>query len=70
MKKDFNEYQKLMKNKFDLEDRMAKIANERWKLNNENTGCGKQLRVVEDQIRIMFDRIRVKENDGSNSSEN
>ncbi len=59
-KKDFRYYQTLMKNKFDLEDRMAKIHNERWKLNNENIKCEQQLRLVEDQLRGMFQRIRIE----------
>ena len=59
-KKDFNEYNSLMKQKFDLEDRQARIFNERWKLNNENTQCGQQLRLVEDQIRLMFNRMRIE----------
>ena len=59
-KKDFNEYEVLMKQKFDLEDRQAHIFNEKWKLNNENTRCGQQLAIVEDQIRIMFDRMRIE----------
>ncbi len=59
-KKTFNEYSKLMRQKFDLEDKMAKIFNERWKLNNENIQCSKQLRLVEDQIRLMFSRIRIE----------
>ena len=49
-----------MKDKFDLEDRMAKITNEKWRLNNENTKCGQQLRVVEDQLRGIFNRIRIE----------
>lgn len=61
-KKCFGDYQNLMKQKFDLEDRMDTIANERWKLNNENTKCGQQLRIVEDQIRDMFNRIRIELN--------
>ena len=59
-KKDFNQYEKLMKHKFDIEDRMAKIHNERWKLNNENTKLGQQLRLVEDQVRSMFSRFRIE----------
>ena len=59
-KKNFNEYEKLMKHKFDLEDRMAKIFNERWKLKNENTKCSLQLRLVEDQVRSMFNRFRIE----------
>ena len=59
-KKNFEEYQTLMKQKFDLEDRMAKIFNERWKLNKENTKCGQQLGLVEDQLRNMFDRFRIE----------
>ncbi len=46
-KLDYKHLQTLMRHKHDLEDRMAKIFNERWKLNNENTKCGKQLRLVE-----------------------
>ena len=60
MNSKFNQYEKLMKQKYDLEDRMDKIYNEKWKLNNENTKCGQQLRLVEDQIRLMFHRMRVK----------
>ncbi len=59
-KKDFNEYENLMRNKFDIEDRIAKIHNEKWKLNNENVKCGLQLRLVEDQIRSMFNRFRIE----------
>ena len=66
-KKTFNEYSKLMKQKFDIEDRMAKIFNESWKLNNESTQCSKQLRLVEDQIRLMFDRIRIEKEEEESS---
>lgn len=59
-KKDFNEYETLMHHQFDIEDRMAKIFNEKWKLSNENTKLGLQLRLVEDQIRSMFNRFRVE----------
>ncbi len=59
-KKDFKTYETLMKQKFDLEDRMAKIFNERWKLNKENTKCGMQLKLVEDQVRSMFNRFRIE----------
>ncbi len=52
-KKDFNEYETIMKHKFDIEDRMAKI-------HNENTKYSQQLRLVEDQIRSMFNRFRIK----------
>jgi len=50
----------LMKNKFDIEDRIAKIFNEKYKLNNENLKCSQQLRLVEDQLRSMFSRIRIE----------
>ncbi len=59
-RKDYNHYETLMKHKFDLEDRQAKIHNERWKLNNENTKCGQKLRLVEDQLRGMFKRFRIE----------
>lgn len=59
-KKDFKDFENLMKNKHDLEDRMAKIFNEKWKLNNENTKCGLQLRLVEDQVRSIFGRFRIE----------
>ena len=59
-KKDFKEYETMMKHKFDIEDRMAKIHNERWKLNNENIKLGLQLRLVEDQVRSMFNRFRIE----------
>ncbi|KKM92287.1 hypothetical protein LCGC14_1219950 [marine sediment metagenome] len=49
-----------MKNKFDIEDRIAKIFNEKYKLNNENLKCSQQLRLVEDQLRSMFSRIRIE----------
>ena len=58
--KELELYPQLMKQKFDLEDRMAKIGNERWRLNNENTKCGQQLRLVEDELRVLFDRMRVE----------
>lgn len=58
-KKTFENYDKLMDDKFNLEDRMANIANERWRLNNENIKCGQSLRVIEDQLRSMFKRIRI-----------
>ncbi len=60
MKKNLSEYETIMKHKFDIEDRMAKIHNERWKLNNENTKLGQQLRLVEDQVRDMFNRFRIE----------
>ncbi len=60
-KLDFEHLQTLMKTKHDLEDRKAHIFNERWKLNNENTKCSQQLRLVEDQIRSMFGRVRIEE---------
>ena len=59
-KKNLNKYENLMKQKFDLQDRMANIFNERWKLNNENTKCSKQLALVEDQVRTIFNRFRVE----------
>lgn len=59
-KKDYEVYQNLMSNKFDLEDRMAKIFNERWKLNNENTQCARQLRLTEDELRLFFKRKRIE----------
>ena len=59
-KKDFKYYQTLMKQKFDFEDRMAKIFNEKYKLSNENLKCSQQLRLVEDQLRTMFDRFRIE----------
>ena len=59
-KVDFDYLQTLMKHKHEFEDRMAQIFNERWKLNNENTKCGQQLRVVEDQMRDMFGRYRIE----------
>lgn len=59
-KPDFDYLKTLMKNKHDLEDRMAKIFNERWKLNNENLKCGQQLSLVEDQVRHMFGRFRIE----------
>ena len=59
-KEELELYPKLMKQKFDLEDRMAKIGNERWRLNNENTKCGQQLRLVEDELRVLFDRMRIE----------
>ena len=58
-KVDYEFLQTLMRNKHNIEDRQAKIFNERWKLNNENTKCSQQLRLVEDQVRNMFGRIRV-----------
>ncbi len=61
MKKEkFKEYQRLMNQKYDLEDRMAKIYNEKFELNNKNIKCGQQLKIVEDQIRLMFHRIRIE----------
>ena len=57
-KPDFKYLQTLMRNKHDIEDKMAKIFNERWKLNNENSKCGQQLRLVEDQVRHMIGRFR------------
>ncbi len=66
-KKGLDEYTKLMKQKFDLEDRMARIGNLKWKLNNENVQCGQQLKLVEDQVRLMFNRMRV-ENEEDKSS--
>ena len=58
-KQTFEDFKTLMKNKHDLEDRMANIENERWKLNNENLKCSQQLRIVEDQVRSLFNRIRI-----------
>jgi len=60
MLKEKKDYDFLMKQKFDIEDRQAKIYNERWKLNNENTKLGQQLRLVEDQLRDLFNRVRVE----------
>jgi len=59
-KQSLSEYESLMKQKFDTEDRMDTIANERWRLNNENLKCSQQLRLIEDQIRLMFNRMRVE----------
>lgn len=59
-KKNSKEYDSLMKQKHDLEDRMANIFNAKWKLSNENTKLGLQLRVVEDQLRSLFGRVRIE----------
>ena len=67
-KKDFNEYENLMKQKFDWEDKKVKIFQEITKLKNENLHCGQQLRLVEDQLRLFFNRARleIKEEEETN----
>ena len=59
-KKDKSDYDFLMKQEFDIEDRMAHIYNERWKLNNENTKLSLKLILVKDQIRSLFGRFRIE----------
>jgi hypothetical protein len=59
-KKEFNEYQNLMKQKFDLEDKMKTIGHDIWLKKNENIQAGKQLALVEDQLRLFFDRKRLE----------
>lgn len=59
-KKDFNDYQNLMNQKFDWEDRKVKIFQEIRKLKNEDLHCSQQLRLVEDQLRLFFKRKRLE----------
>ena len=59
-KKDFNEYQKLMEQKFNWEDRKVNIFQEIRKLKNEDLHCSQQLRIVEDQLRLFFNRKRLE----------
>ena len=59
-KKDFNEYQKLMKDKFDLEDKIKTIGHDRWLKKNQLIQAGRQLALVEDQLRLFFDRKRLE----------
>ena len=70
-KKDFKYHQSLMNQKFDWEDKKVKIANQIFKLRNENLHCCQQLRLTEDQIRMFFNRkrIEVEEEESPNTSQ-
>ena len=66
-KKTLNEYQKLMDQKFNLEDNMKIIFQEQRKLKNKVIELGlergdkqRQLSLVEDQIRVFFERKILK----------
>ncbi|KKK58079.1 hypothetical protein LCGC14_3048040 [marine sediment metagenome] len=59
-KKDFKYHQSLMNQKFDWEDKKVKVFQDIRKLKNEDLHCSQQLRLVEDQIRSMFNRFRIK----------
>ena len=59
-KKDFEYHQSLMKQKFDLEDKQKIIGHKIWELRNENIQAGKQLALVEHQIRDFYGRKRIE----------
>lgn len=59
-KKNFKEYEEINKQKFDLEDKIDTIGHEIWLKNNEKTKAAQQLRIIEDQLRSFFGRIRLE----------
>ena len=59
-KKDFKLYQELMKQKFDLEDKIKVTGHDIWLKKNEKLKCHKQLGLVEDQVREFFQRKRIE----------
>jgi len=59
-KKDFNEYQRITKQKFDLEDKITTIRHNVWEEKNEVLQTLRQLRLVEDQLRLFFNRQRLE----------
>ena len=59
-KKDFNEYQRITKQKFDLEDKITTIRHNMWEEKNEVLQTLMQLRLVEDQLRAFFNRQRLE----------
>lgn len=67
-KKDFNEYQNLMNQKFDWEDKKVKIFQKIIKLKNEDLHCSQQLRLIEDQLRLFFNRKRIEIKEEEESS--
>ena len=67
-KKGFDEYQALMKQKFDWEDKKVKVFQDIRKLKNEDLHCSQQLRLVEDQLRLFFNRKRIEIQEKEESS--
>jgi len=67
-KKDFNEYQNLMHQKFNWEDKIATINNLIWRKKNEKLKASQQLRLVEDGLRVFFKRKRIELEEKSESS--
>ena len=59
-KKDFKDYERITLQKFDWEDKKAKIFNKIQELRREDLHCSQQLRIVEDQLRLFFGRIRIE----------
>ena len=67
-KKDFDEYQRITKQKFDLEDKITTIRHNVWEERNEVLQTLRQLRLVEDQLRIFFNRERLEFKEDKESS--
>ncbi len=74
MRSKLNEYQKLMEQQFNLEDKIKGLGHEQWKLKNKVIELGlkkgenqRQLSLVKDQVRVFFGRkilkFEEKEND-------
>ena len=69
----FKEHQKLMEQKWNLEDKVKELGHEQWKLKNKVIELGlkkgenkRQLALIEDQLRVFFNRkiINLEEGEG------
>ncbi len=56
-KKDFKHHQNLMQQKWDAEDNIKKNNHKIWELKNDNLKQAHKLSMVEDQLRVFFDRL-------------
>lgn len=67
-KDNFNRYQELMREKFDLEDRVKKNNHRKWELNCENVQLGRQKTLVEHQLRNLLGRKIIEFEDNGNGN--
>ena len=67
----YNECKSLIEEKHNLENKMAKIGHDIWLKKNEKIKAGRQLALVETQLRLSFNRPRLvfKEDKDADSKE-
>ena len=73
----FKEHQKLMEQKWNLEDKVKELGHEQWKLKNKVIELGlkkgenqRQLGLIEDQLRVFFNRKIINLEEGEDEKRN